>query len=391
MKGILVIALNHLRLLSKDKSTYLLLIALPLALTLITGFALGGGGSPGGPFILNLGVVDHDNSGASRYLVDSWQTDGTALHPLEEERARELVEERSISGAVIIPEGFQRYLMEGRTGEITVLRADLLESPRIVEQLVNSSLFRLRANSAAALLGVEFSRRSWPELFNLAAEKWEPSPPVTVEMESLTITGDTQIPMGNQQASPGYVVMFGMMTVIAAGAGTLLEERRNKTLARLLSAPVNRFQLLTGKLLGIMGSGLFQMLLMIAAGQLIFNVNWGQSLMAVILLAAALSFAATGFGMLLASLCRTQGQAESLGVFSVVVMSMLGGTWWPVELLPSYLQTLSKMVPSGWAMQGFIDITFRGAGLAQVGLPLAALVGFGAAFLAAGVFFFRFE
>ena len=391
MKNIIWLALNHLKVLSKDKTAYLLLLALPLALTLITGIAFGGGSSSGEVRILNLAVVDYDQSDISLYLASSLHTQATSVHELTEDRARELVENRDIPAAVIIPAGFQKNIQDGLPVEVKVLRADLQESPRIVEQLVSTQLFQLRSNAAAARLGQDISQVSWAELFQRAADKWTPAPPVEVIMEQVMISSDNQIPMGNEQSSPGYVVMFGMMTIIAAGSTNLVQERQNGTLARLLAAPLSRFQLLTGKTLGFMASGMFQMLIMILAGHYIFGVNWGQSLAAVILLVAALSFAATGFGLMLASLCRTHAQAESLGVLSVIVMSMLGGTWWPVEVLPSFMQTLSKLVPSGWAMQGFTDLILRGGNLQEVLLPLLVLTGFGAVFLTVGAVIFRFE
>ncbi len=391
MKNILWLALNHLNVLSKDRTAYLLLLALPLALTLITGMAFGGGNSSGEAIVLNLAVVDLDQSDISRYLVKSLHSETTSVHELVEDRARELVGNKDIPAAVIIPAGFQKSLKDELPVEILVLRADLQESPRIIEQLVSRQIFQLRANAAAAQLGSNISQDSWVDLFAKAASKWEPAPAVEVNVERVAISKESEIPMGNEQSSPGYVVMFGMMTVIVAGSTNLLQERQNGTLARLLAAPLNRFQLLTGKTLGLMASGIFQMLLMIIAGQYIFRVNWGQSFTAVILLVAALSFAATGFGMMLASLCRTHAQAESLGILSVVVMSMLGGTWWPVEVLPSFMQFLYKLVPSGWAMQGFTDLILRGANLADVILPLLVLTGFGAAFLVVGSLVFRFE
>ncbi|UNC90729.1 ABC transporter permease [Candidatus Contubernalis alkaliaceticus] len=394
MKNIIWISLNHLKLLSKDKTAYLLLLALPLALTLITGMAFGESGSSKEAYILPLAIVDQDNSDVSEYLIQALTTENTRVQLIEEDSARELVKNKEIPAAVIITYGFQKDLQEGRPVEITVLQADLQESPRIVEQLVNNQLFRLKANTAAAeigQIGQDFSPERWIYLFEQAADKWHPSPAVHVHMENISVSRDSDIPLGNQQSSPGYVVMFGMMTVIVSGSTTLLEERRNGTLTRLLSAPVNRFQLLTGKMLGFMVSGIFQMILMITAGQFIFGVNWGQNLPAVILLVAALSFASTGFGMMLASLCRTQSQAESLGVLSVIIMSMLGGAWWPVEILPSYMQILSRLVPSGWAMQGFIDLTLRGADLGHIAIPLLALTGFGTAFLTMGASAFRFQ
>ncbi len=385
------IALNHLRLLSKDRHTYLLLLALPLALTLITGaiFAENGMESSGEVAVVTVALVDKDHSEISRYLGEALDTESTTVVRYPEAEARELVRKRELPAALIIPPAFGDHLREGKPVELTVIRADLPESPGLVEQRVAALVTRLRANAAAALLAEEAGAGyTWWDIFQRAEEKWHPSPAVEVVMERVTVTRDREIPAGHRQSSPGYVVMFGMMTVITAGAGTLLQERENGTMARLLSAPVNRFQILSGKTLGLMASGILQMAIMIAAGRLLFNVEWGRNMPALILLVAALSFASTGFGLMLASLCRTRGQAEAAGVIAVILMSMLGGTWWPAEVLPSHMQVLAKAVPSGWAMQGFVDLIMRGAGLPEVALPLLVLFAFGAAFISVGLILF---
>ena len=74
-----------------------------------------------------------------------------------------------------------------------------------------------------------------------------------------------------------------------------------------------------------------------------------------------------------------------------MVMALLGGCWYPIELFPPFVQTAAKVLPTTWAMQGMLDIVLRGEGLAGVLLPAAVLVGFAAVFFVIGVWRFRYE
>ena len=68
---------------------------------------------------------------------------------------------------------------------------------------------------------------------------------------------------------------------------------------------------------------------------------------------------------------------------------MLGGAWWPVEIRPGFMQSLATAFPSYWAMQGFVDLILRQAGLAQVAPAILVLSAFGLVFLSLGVLLFR--
>ena len=387
MSYILQIATNHLRLLLKDRTSYILLLALPLALTFITGAIFGGGG--GEIRTIPVSVTDYDNSEISAFIGESLETESINVTNLTEAEAREKVESRDISAAVIIPEGFGESLKRQAPKDIKIIKADLSESPGLAEQQANAVMYRLSAGAAAATILDKEASMDWIETFMEAGEKWDP-PPVKVNIERVTREQE-EFPTGANHSSPGFVVMFGMMTVITAGAATLLEERENKTLARLMSAPLSKFHIISGKMLGLMITGILQMTIMIMAGRILFNVEWGRNLPALFLIIIALSFASTGFGLMLSSLSKSKGQAEAVGVLSVIVMSMLGGSWWPVEILPSTMQTVAKLVPAGWAMEGFVAVIMRGADVSEVLLPFGVMMGFGILFVTIGISFFKHD
>ncbi len=308
-----------------------MMLAVPLILSFVTGLAFSQD-----EYSVPVAFVDNDGSEIAQDMIRALSVPPYRITIVAEEEARDLVGDREVSAAIIIPPGLERSLREGEPEEIAVLRADFQESPRMVEQHLTGLLVQIQSAAAAASLA-EARGVSWTEAYRAARDLWEPDPPVTVEVTALDGTIHSEIPIGYNLSSPGYVVMFGMMTVIVAGASTILSERDGGTLGRLLAAPLSRSQLMTGKTLGIILGGIVQMFLLILLDQILFGVNWGSNLPALMLLVISLGIASGGIGIFLASLCRTSSQASATGVLVVLTMSMLGGTWWPLEVIPSHM------------------------------------------------------
>ncbi len=112
--------------------------------------------------------------------------------------------------------------------------------------------------------------------------------------------------------APGIAMLFLMYTV-SLGGRSLLTERRDGTLARLLSTPTANGQVLIGKVVGVYFIGAAQMFILIGAGFLLFQLRWGDPIGVVVLVFAVVA-GATGWGMLLASVARTPGQVSSIGM-----------------------------------------------------------------------------
>jgi ABC-2 type transport system permease protein len=88
---------------------------------------------------------------------------------------------------------------------------------------------------------------------------------------------------------------------------------------------------------------------------------------------------------------KTEGQAGGLSVMIGMVMALLGGCWYPLEMFPRFIQNAVKILPTTWAMQGMLDIVLRGQVLSAILLPVAVLLGFAAVFFGVGVARFRYE
>jgi len=175
--------------------------------------------------------------------------------------------------------------------------------------------------------------------------------------------------------APGMALMFLMFTVTNGGR-TLLLERNEGTLSRLLVSPTTTGQVLAGKVVGIYLTGVVQMLILISGTSLLFNLHWGDPLGVFMLVLAAVA-GATGWGMILAAMARTPGQVSSIGFALVLLFGILGGSFFSTQGLPQLVQIFAHISPNAWGMDAFTTLALGGS-LVNILTPVLALLIMGA-------------
>ena len=171
--------------------------------------------------------------------------------------------------------------------------------------------------------------------------------------------------------APGMALMFLMYTV-SYGGRSILAERAQGTLPRLLTSPTSTAQFLGGKVLGVFFMGIAQVGILIVASALFFQVKWGDPLGMVVLILAAV-FGASGWGMLITALARTPAQVGSTGSAIMLIFGILGGSFINLEQMPPLIQTVSKITPNAWGLDGFTTLALGGT-LKNLGDPITALL-----------------
>ena len=174
-------------------------------------------------------------------------------------------------------------------------------------------------------------------------------------------------PSGFEQAVPGTMVMFTLLVLLTSGAVLLVVERNQGLLRRLASTPIPRSAVVAGKGGGKLALGLVQIVFAMIAGSVLFGMDWGDQLPMVLLVLVAYATLTAALGVLLGSVARTEGQAAGLGVLGANLLAALGGCWWPIEITPQWMQTISRFLPTGATM----DALHR---LVNFGLPASSAV-----------------
>ena len=174
--------------------------------------------------------------------------------------------------------------------------------------------------------------------------------------------------------------MMTMFILFAASHGgrMLLEEKENITYQRMIIAGTPKLCILAGKFFTVFLIALLQMSIMITFSHFILKVRWGNT-SAIIFISLSAAFAVAGIGCALAAATYRSGNYKMADFFETAVlqtMALLGGSFFPTEVLPSMLQKLSFLSINGVALKAYLKI-MKGYGTADVisNIVLLSVVG----------------
>ena len=407
IKKALAIAFNSLKVTFRDKGNLIWLIIMPIVWTTLIGtMSTTGGGDEKIP----VGFLNSDRGIYGEVFEEILRNEESikivAMAEDDEDKMRNLVKDTKLSVGLIIPDNFSEKLKVREQVVIEILKSER-NSSYFLEELIEKTAERISIDALAANFTVEKigerrmvleeevleeeKERIWGEAFVKADAFFEPAPAIGIEYVVLSVEKrEENIPIGVEASSPGFAVMFVMMGVCFAGVA-MVQERHNKTLARLLTTPTEKFFIISGKMLGFFLVGFIQFMILILFGQLVLKVNWGNLPLGVLLLVISYVLSVTGLGTLLSVVVRTSAQAGAFAVLISMVTSMLGGAWWPIEIVPKFMQNIARFTPQYWAINGFNKIITRGFGITEILPNFYVLLAISAISLLLAIRFFRFE
>lgn len=373
MRAVAVIAGKDLRQQARNGTLLLFAVGLPLLLAFLFNLILG---DPGGQFSATYAVADEDHSRLSEAFVDdvlgavAASTEGNIeLRPVTspQEGAR-LVEEQDVSAAFVIPAGFAADVEAGRAATLRVIGdVDAAIATAVARGIAEAYATELRSVQLAVALTAGAPGADPDEL--VARVQALPAP-VTVDAEA---AADRVLDSSTYYAA-GMAVFFLFFTAMIS-LNSILQERTDGTMARLLATPTSRLAILVGKLTAGVGISLAAMAVLVGASTLLLGARWGDPL-GVAVLVVAVVLAATGLMALVATFARSTEQASNWMSVIAVLFGLFGGSFVPLAQLGS-LSTVSYVTPHRWFLQGLSDLS--GGELGVVVPPVVALLGFAAA------------
>jgi ABC-2 type transporter len=184
---------------------------------------------------------------------------------------------------------------------------------------------------------------------------------------------------------PGLAITFLLIGMLMGLSLALIDEHDWGTLARLRSAAAPLGTTLLGKLIGRFLIGFVQLVVLFAVGWAMFGVSLGLNPPALLVPCASVSFAAAGFGLVVAGVGRTRDAVLPVGLMVIMTMAAIGGCWWPIDFEPQLMRTVALGLPTTWAMHAFNDLMIRRLPGSAALVPSAVNVGFGILYAAVGV------
>lgn len=384
LRAIYRIVERDLRAQLRSRSFFVQTLLLPLVLTLILGTALGGTKAISPVPVGLVGVDDSISRGLEKILTDAKLASVQRFSAAEGEAA---VRAGRLVMLIELPDDTRRALLRANeSAEVRIISdAASRERALVIEQVTRAYLAQLEAGRAALLGAVQALKP--PDAPTLGRSIDAIQPRVQTALEKPTVQISRSIAIGRSQGLLAYyAIAFGVMFTLLSvtnGAGGLLDEIERGTITRLLSAPLTPTGLIVAKFVALSLLAIAQLGLFAVMTSLLFGVSWGPIVPAFVGIVATAA-AAAGFGGVVIGLAQSHEQVNVISLVFVLIMSLLGGSIWPIETLPGLAQGLSRLTYNRWAIEGFQTLSVPGLGLGDILPDVLVLLVMGAIGLAFG-------
>ena len=403
-----------------DKPAILLTFAVPIVLIIIFGSIYSGGGSPRGK--AKIIFVNESNTPTSKLVEEKLDSSSTirlikTYTPddkkyeikFDEESAKEYVREGKISAALVLPEDFfadtssslkfKFYYDPKNEIESQIIQASVQQ---ILMSQISDLLPVLMQRKARDYLGGEDAEKFKYDIGNLIGEYFDVSADTIIN--SMTnfnpadgsnfsssdsggsnifaeiINFESEQLVGKEISNPGVTRIVGgwaMMFLLFTLTGTatsLFEEKQEGSLKRLLCMPVKRSHILWSKYIYSMSLGIIQLMTMFVFSWYIYDVDIFSNFLNLIIVILASAAAAVSFGMIITSFAKSMNQANGVATLIILVMSALGGSWFPIVFFPDWMQVIAKGTITYWSVEAFLQVLWRQADFASIALHIFILL-----------------
>ena len=174
-----------------------------------------------------------------------------------------------------------------------------------------------------------------------------------------------EIDKTNGDNSPGLVhsvagtAIFMLLFSVAEIGESLLEEKQEGMLKKLLCSPMHPNNILYGKMIYANIISIAQLSIIFVYAWLVFGLVILHHLPSLVLMIFVTAYACSSFGIFLASFSKSRQQVQGLSKLIVLVMSGIGGSMIPIFIMPEFMQKISVFTVNYWEVQGYYDIFWR--------------------------------
>jgi len=419
---------RDVKLFFKDRRAVLMTMVAPILIGSFFGYLFGGSGGDSQNSRVPVAVIDQDQSAASRRLADALGKDKLLeLRKVDPAQARDQVQNGKITIVVIVPKGFGdqavRSLFSSPNKPEIQLMYDPSHGPELAmvrgvltqhvmesvsaeafgpgsSKYLDDSMRELEAaegmNPAdrAALKQLLGSVQQWNTRLNnnpqaAGGASTGLTMPYTVREEAVTAHKDAPYnPYGHSFA--GMSVQFILMMGMEAGLAMIMH-RRGGLWKRLRAAPLSRFVLISSRVTSAAFDSVVVLFVVFGFARLVFKVGVDGSLAGFIGVSIAFGLTTAAFGLLVAVSGKTVEATRAIAILTTLMMVMLGGAWVPAFLFPAWLQKVTFLLPTRWAVDALDAMTWRGLGFHAALAPIGALLAFAVLFGGVAIWRFRWD
>lgn len=413
---------KEITLITRDTGGLVILFLMPLLLILIVTFVQDGTYRNFSKEKIAILLIDNDKDEISQKIKE--HLDSSALFnivsgkegkPFTEEMARRLVLQGKYVMAIVVPEKLSSdtklrvnqnvsrmvSLFSGMSAEETTdNKQTQAKNIRLYFDPTLQASFKETVKGAIRNMMAEVETHY---IYHSLEEYMEAEDSIGIDQQSIIFeeispksSDEKIIPNSVQHNVPAWA-LFAIFFIVIPLSTNIIKEKTQGTGLRVFTSPQPYSLFLTGKIMVYIVVSLIQFVLMLLVGLYIFPLMGLPSLVVtgkitlLAVMAAASGLSAIALGVLLGTLAKTQEQAAPLGATITVILAAIGGVWIPVFAMPHTMQTIAKISPMNWGLQGFYDILLRDGSCSAIAPEIGLLLAFSAICFCISIYYEKFK
>ena len=398
----------------------MLTFLVPAVLIVIFGSIFGGGSGSRGK--IPIVVVNNSGSELAHYIeteLDSSSSLRSVKYTSDEEgkeikitheRAKELVQTGKFPAALVMPEDFfadtssslkfkyyydPRNEIEAQLIQGTIQRTIFSNIPQLFPVLMQREAKSFLGDTKADSFQTDVASML-SDYFGIDEDEVKESM-MDFDLDDLTNTDssdstedvdvfnslvkfDSEQLVGTEVKNPGvtrivggWAIMFLLFTLTGV-ASSIFEEKQEGTLKRVFCMPISRNQYLIAKYLFSIFIGVLQLAVLFIFAYFLYDVDIFSNISNLVIVIFISASAAVAFGMIIIAFSTSLAQANGISTLFILIMSALGGSWFPVTLFPDWMQIISKFTLTYWSVEAFLQVLWRNASLIDILFPYIVIL-----------------
>lgn len=322
---------------------------------------------------LAIGILDNDHSALSKDMINTLTDSGHVnIEYVDKSEINTKVASGDIDCALIIPPNFEEGIIRGNVQRPQILSLKGQEVTSWLKSTTNTFIANACDIAAASNNDPMVFKKMYQSYLNSGSKM------------DVVVLKDASAKNIASQRSLGFFIMFLMMSANSV-AGIMLNDRRNRTFHRICLAPVKISAYMVSYFLINTVVMLFQVSVIIALVINLLKFPLDSTAIGLWIITAVFGVMAVTLGMMINAFSNSSLQASSISILITMPTCMLGGVFWPLNIMPSWLARLSNLIPQKWVIEATTKLQ-SGQPLGSIAMNITVLLAFACIFLALTIY-----
>ncbi|WP_306220580.1 ABC transporter permease [Cohnella sp. WQ 127256] len=356
----------------RSKLSWFVYLGLPLVGVLISTLLYSNSNSG----ILRIGIVNNDGhqvitQDAIRFIQGLNQVEITMT---DEQTLRSDIVANKLDSGLIFDPGFAVSVQDGNPKRINLVSVKGAQVTIYVKSLLQSYI----SNVAAIGKGTNGDHTAFDRIYSEYSKQ-------SFKLTSESVSDSSNVRDMTYQ-SIGFLITFMMFSAVNLSE-LILKDKENRTFLRLLSSPVSaRTYVLSNVVVNALII-LLQILVTVFLMKSVFHIDSGIPYGQLVPILLLFGLASIGLSLLIVAFAKSSQAAGAMQNLIITPTCLLSGCFFPIGIMPNAVQKISNFLPQHWLLDS-IDKLQHGEGFGSLGLNLAILIAFTAAFALIAIYRF---